>query len=132
VTDLFGFSVNADPVFDIDFHAQRIYKVYPRHTARKAALRSIVKAIKANAKEGGVSLHDSALQLLHQTEMFANSPDVLEKLQLGKRKFICHPSTYFNQERYTDSDQENGYEDKLSDKGKDIRQDLIDLGLIKG
>tara|TARA_R110000803_G_C11798885_1_gene299103 strand:- start:204 stop:599 length:396 start_codon:yes stop_codon:yes gene_type:complete len=130
MNDLFGQKVTSDDMFDIDFSAARIYDKYPRKVARKAAIKAIIKAIKYESKSNNVDLHDASLQILHATEMFAKSPDVLEKLQMDKRQFICIPTSWYNQGRYTDSNEENGYKEKTKEQN-DIRQDLIDLGLIK-
>jgi hypothetical protein len=83
--------------------AIEIYKLYPRQTARNAALRAIEKTLerlKSELFEEGIEVHDRLAWLRNRVETFANSP-------AGKRgEFTCHASTWFNQARYLDDEKE--------------------------
>lgn len=67
-----------------------IYDAYPRKEGRKVAIESIRKAIK------GGSLAD---HLLERTRLYAAATATWNE---HDRKFIPHPSTWFNQGRYDD------------------------------
>lgn len=62
-----------------------IYKAYPKKVAKPVALRAIRKALKKHAFEF----------LLEKTQAFA-------KVRGENLEFVCHPSTWFNQERFND------------------------------
>jgi len=65
---------------------EEIYKAYPRHVGKPKALKGIAKALRDIDKK----------VLLKKTELFALSVSDVEK------KFIPHPATWYNQERYND------------------------------
>jgi len=127
MTDLFGNSHNF--VFDLDFACLRVYDAYPKKGGRKMALAKIQKAIKYLSSSSKVDLHDASLQLLHSTQMYANSPDVKEKLSLNNGKFIPMCQAWIHQGRYEDPDSVNGYVEETNEV-KSLKQDMIDLGVI--
>lgn len=62
-----------------------IYQAYPKKVGKPVALRAIRKALKKHAFEF----------LLEKTQAFAKAR--------GKNlEYVCHPSTWFNQERFND------------------------------
>ncbi len=70
-------------------HAERIYGLYPRKVAKKAALKAIAKALKTVP---GAKLTDAVTAY---AAAVAQWPD-------GEHKFIPHPATWFNEGRYED------------------------------
>ena len=72
------------------YEADAIYKAYPRHTAPKPAY----KAIRIAAAKFGVEY------LLERTRKYAAA------VQGGNPKFIPHPATWFNQERFREDESE--------------------------
>ena len=70
----------------INKQAMTIYAAYPRKVGRGAAIKAISKALKIVPFD----------ELLEAVEMYARSRDGQE------RQFTPHPSTWFNQERWTD------------------------------
>ena len=70
---------------------EEIYNLYPRKIAKPEALKSITKALKNNSVDF----------LKEKTKAYAES--VKDK----DPKFIPHPSTWFNQERYNDEIEES-------------------------
>jgi uncharacterized protein YdaU (DUF1376 family) len=71
-----------------------LYKAYPRHTAPDAARKAIEKALKKKSFD----------ELLCSVEIY--SAHVAKEISEGKmeKRFIPHPSTWFNQGRYDDDD----------------------------
>lgn len=69
--------------------AEEIYKAYPKHVAKPAALKAIRSALR-NKKI-------SAPDLLEKTKIYALSRKALDP------KFTPHPATWFNQERWNDT-----------------------------
>lgn len=70
--------------------ALEIYKAYPRHIARAVAVRSIAKKL----KNGDVPYE----KMLARTKEFA---ELTTRRDVDKM-YIPYPSTFFNQERYSD------------------------------
>ena len=68
-----------------------MWAIYPRKENKPAAMKKIEPAI----KEHGLEL------ILRQVTAWAESWDERAKVEgEGKRKYIQHPTTWFNQERY--------------------------------
>lgn len=88
----------AKPVFD-PAALDRMYDAYPRKVGRAAALKSIKKALNRIAK-GGYSAEQSIEFLLDRVACFAASPAG------QKGQYTPHPSTWFNQDRFLDDEQE--------------------------
>lgn len=83
------------PTACTEAQAREIYAAYPRHEGRRAALAAICAAAARLAAAGNT---DPAGYLLAAVTAYAASPRVKQ----GERKFIPHPATWFNQERYDD------------------------------
>ena len=83
----------------MDDPAETIYKEYPRKVAKKEGLEAIRKALKKN----------TAAFLIEKTKLFAVAVKGMEK------KFIPHPATWFNKERFSD-DPEEWKETSANDK----------------
>ncbi len=66
--------------------AETIYQEYPRKVAKKPGLAAIIKAMKSNAPE----------MLLEKVKEFASASKGKES------RFIPHPATWFNEERFDD------------------------------
>lgn len=71
--------------------AEEIYEAYPRHIAKKAAIKAIEGALREKPKE----------VLLEAVKRFALSVATKEP------QFIPHPATWFNQGRWDDEDANN-------------------------
>ena len=67
-------------------HAEKVYQAYPRKVAKPTALKAIQKQITKYGFDDVIS----------KTELFAKS------VQGEDLKFIPHPATFFNQERFND------------------------------
>jgi hypothetical protein len=84
---------------DAELH-RRIYAAYPRHVGRGRAMDAIEKAIVRIAVERGTKCTVAATWLLAKVRDYAASP-------AGQRgEYTPHPSTWMNQERYTDDPNE--------------------------
>jgi hypothetical protein len=77
-----------------------IYRAYPRKVGKKRAIETIRKAIKDIAARGKIPVDDAADWLHGRVVAFARSPAG----QAGE--FTPHPSTWFQQGRYDDDDQD--------------------------
>lgn len=71
--------------------AEDIYLAYPRHIGRGAAIKAIQKALKMPKF--------APTYLLAKTQAYAAA---VAKWPKDERKFVPHPATWFNQERYLD------------------------------
>lgn len=80
--------IPAKPVL-IDGIAEAIYKAYPRHIGKKAALKAIAGAMR------GIPSSD----LLKLTMEYAKQ---VTKWSAKEREFVPHPSTWFNRGSYLD------------------------------
>ncbi len=78
-----GEKVNKPPLVE---QAEMIYQAYPRKVGHKAAVKSIVKALKEVPYE----------TLLKKVKQYASSANG------GDKRFIPHPTTWFNQGRWED------------------------------
>lgn len=67
---------------------EQIYQAYPRHEAKAAAKKAIAKALKKIEWD----------QLLEAVNAYAASP----RVRCSEIRFIPHPATWFNQERWRD------------------------------
>ena len=80
-----------------------IYEKYPRHVARRAALKSIMNALtRLHDGESGVRMEweAAAKWLEHATETYSKSP-------AGNRGvYTPHATTFYNQARYLDDPRE--------------------------
>jgi len=76
---------------DKETRVREIYNAYPRHVAPGAARKAIEKVL-----DGGVPYET----LLDRTRAYARAKEGCDK------KYIPHPSTWFNQERYADDPDE--------------------------
>ncbi|MBL7989405.1 MAG: hypothetical protein JNJ94_15190 [Chlorobi bacterium] len=101
-----------------DARAEAVYQAYPRKVARKMGLQAIAKALR----------HESFEVLLAQTQRFA---EAVESWPPSQRKFIPHPATWFNQERWHDDPaiwEERGVsvtpeiQEKAASRGLDIQK----------
>lgn len=82
--------------------SERIYQAYPRHEGRRKALQAIQGALKRIQNETGGTIEptDAGRFLLEKTTVYARSP-------AGQRgQFVPHPTTWYNQGRYLDDEQE--------------------------
>lgn len=98
-----------------DDHAERIYRAYPRHTARQAALKAIRKALKTVPAE----------RLLAVTEAYAAA---VGRWPNSERKYIPYPATWFNRGSYDDDPSEwertNKHGQSLADLSEYGRVDI--------
>ena len=78
-------------VFEIG--AEKIWSVYPRKIGKKAGIKAIISASKRVMKHSGVSEADAFTMLYISVEKYPFGDE---------KKYIPHPSTFFNQERYLD------------------------------
>ena len=78
-------------VFEIG--AEKIWSIYPRKIGKKTGIKSIISASKRVIKNQGVSETEAFTMLYLSVEKYPFSQD---------KKFIPHPTTFFNQERYLD------------------------------
>lgn len=76
---------------DIEKLAEAIYAIYPKKVGKTAALKAIVKVLKA----GGIT----ELELQGRVRAYAQA---VSKWPEQDRAFIPHPSTWFNQGRFMD------------------------------
>ena len=77
---------------DLDDKALTIYKEYPRQVGRGDAIKAIIKVLKVKKVP-----YDT---LIDRTRAFARASEGKDK------KYIPHPSTWYNQERYADDESE--------------------------
>jgi uncharacterized protein YdaU (DUF1376 family) len=75
-----------------------IYRAYPRHVAPGDARQAILKAIARIAKADGASQPDATEKLLRRVEGYAAQV----KRDGTELRFVPHPATWFNKERYDD------------------------------
>lgn len=81
----------------------RIYQAYPRHTAKPKALKAIEAAVAKLHKAG----HKTPRRhLLHQTQAYAAAVKPLLEAEPSLKRWIPHPTTWFNQGRYDDDPSE--------------------------
>ena len=79
---------------------ERVYQSYPRKVGKGVAVKSIAKAINRLMEVEGKTDLEAASFLEERTKTFADTPS-------GRAGRFCpHPSTWFNQERYYDDEQE--------------------------
>lgn len=89
--------------------AEMIYKAYPRKVGKGAAMKAIQKAIawcqKRDAVETdlGGGARGGADWLLSQVQAYTKA---VSRWPTEERKFVPHPATWFNQERYLDDPKE--------------------------
>jgi len=82
---------------DADQMAQAVYDAYPRKVGRIAALKAIHKAAKLRMKAGDTE-RDAYAHLYLRVRAYAKSDEATSR----ERKFIPHPSTWFNAGRWDD------------------------------
>ncbi len=82
-----------------DKMAERIYKRYPRKVGHDAAIKAIKKALR----------HCNQRELARKVKAYAKSVEDVEK------KYIPHPSTWFNQGRWKDEIESKEGGEKLTD-----------------
>lgn len=76
--------------------AEEIYSIYPRHTAKKAALKAIQKAITEIRQKDGGSVDDASAFLIAAVQKYANSP-------AGQNgQYTPHCATWMNRAQYFD------------------------------
>ncbi len=75
--------------------AEAIYAAYPRKIGRGGALKAIAKALKESDLTAG--------EMLELVQKYAAATD---QWAAEDREYIPHPSTWFNQQRYTDDTRE--------------------------
>lgn len=75
--------------------AKSIYDLYPKHEGRRAAIKAIQSAAVRLANAGNT---DPLAYLQDAVMAYRDSP----RVKNGDRKFIPHPATWFNEERYDD------------------------------
>lgn len=73
--------------------AHQIYMVYPRKIARPSALRAICRALRKVPFQ----------ILLEKTKKFADITAKNLAADADSKRFVPHPATWFNQERYNDN-----------------------------
>ncbi len=73
----------------LEQQAEEIYKIYPKKVGKPSAIQAIKKAINK----------DGFKHILEKTQLYA-------KQYNGESRYIPHPSTFFNQERYNDDPSE--------------------------
>ncbi len=95
--------------------AAQIYQAYPRKIAKAAALKAICSAIK-QLRDGDSAL-DAVGFLLERTRLYANSDAG------NKGKFTPYPTTWFNQGRYLDNEQEWNVRTNRSGSIKRVEQE---------
>lgn len=84
--------------------ADAIYAAYPRKVGRGAAIKAIQKAAKLiGPKATSMTRFCPYAVLLERTQAFAKATASWPE---ADRHFICHPATWFNQERYNDDPKE--------------------------
>lgn len=83
---------------------EELYKIYPAHVAKGAALKAIDKALRRlplELKLGGRDVPDRVAWIKEAVECFAGSPaGQIDGLFKGYRP--PYPATWFNQSRYLD------------------------------
>lgn len=75
---------------------EEIYRAYPRHVGKKAAIPKILKAL----RELTATHPDAAHWLLTRVAAYAKA------VEHAERKYIPYPATWFHQGRYDDDDEE--------------------------
>lgn len=84
--------------------AEDVYAAYPRKVGRGAAIKAIQKAAKIiGPKATSMTRFCPYAVLLERTQAFAKATASWPE---ADRHFICHPATWFNQERYNDDPKE--------------------------
>lgn len=84
--------------------AEDIYAAYPRKIGRGAAIKAIQKAAKLIGPDPRSTTRFCPYAvLLERTQAFAKATASWPE---ADRHFICHPATWFNQERYNDDPNE--------------------------
>ena len=86
-----------------DEQVERLYQLYPRKIGKKAAVKAIVKALQLTPYQS----------LKVAVEMYS---EVCGRVPKERRRFIPHPSTWFNQGRWEDDPRE--WESGLLSNGK--------------
>ena len=74
---------------ELEQQAEEIYKIYPKKVGKPSAIQAIKKAINK----------DGFKHILEKTKLYT-------KQYNGESRYIPHPSTFFNQERYNDDPSE--------------------------
>ena len=74
---------------ELEQKAEEIYKIYPKKVGKPDAISAIKKAINK----------DGFKHVFEKTELYVNAYN-------GESRYIPHPSTFFNQERYNDDPSE--------------------------
>lgn len=103
-----------------DNNLVEIYRAYPKHTGRKAALPKIRGAISEIAKERGKAPEEARLWLLSTVRAYAEAVRGWSAEHRGPGdKFIPAPAVWFNQGRYDDDPSTWSRDDgQLSGDGK--------------
>ena len=92
---------------------EEVYRAYPRHIGKAAALKAIRLAVKRMEERD--SGEDAVAFLLERTKLFAASP-------AGKRgRYTAYPATWFNRESYLDDEQEWG---ATQNRSGNLKRDL--------
>lgn len=93
-----------DGIFSTPVTAEMVYAAYPRKVGRGAAIKAIQKAAKLiGPKATSTTRFCPYAVLLERTQAFAKATASWPE---ADRHFICHPATWFNQERYNDDPKE--------------------------
>lgn len=82
--------------------AQELYKLYPKHEAKRAAITAIEKAmsrLKCELFEEGIEAPDRMEWIKNRVILYAQAR------QGQDRDFTPHPATWFNQSRYLDDEE---------------------------
>ena len=86
-----------------DEFAARLYRAYPRKVASRAAITAITKALDRMVKAGP----DPEQACRHRLERAVTAyAGAVSRWNPDDRRFIPHPSTWFNQERFDDDPSE--------------------------
>lgn len=80
---------------------EQIYAAYPRKVGRRAALTAITRAIDRQTNHIRAALYRerATQEILGLTEAFAAA---VARWPKEEQKFVPHPATWYNQERYLD------------------------------
>lgn len=102
-----------------------VYDVYPRHEGKAVALKAITKQIRKLSVQGWVEYPDRYGQITRQhlenevqaAAFLQESAQEFARSPAGHAgKYVPHPSTWFNEERFTD-DRQEWYHDEQSRNG---------------
>ena len=74
---------------ELEQQAEEIYKIYPKKVGKSYAIQAIKKAINVHGYD----------HIVEMTKLYA-------QMYNGESRYIPHPSTFFNQERYNDDPSE--------------------------